>query len=320
MFTGITSDCFDDPEFKEDSVRELILTPMLNRLGYLPTGSTKVVRSKSLKHPFIRIGTRNHPVTIVPDYTLMHDEKPIFILDAKSPKEDILDHAHVQQAYSYAMHPEIACREFGLCNGKELAIFDVFHREPLIVLRFEDFETRWSDIDKYLSVKFLTQPEKRRFAPDFGLALFRMGFKQNSTMIMLGVRLNLFGRVTNELYTASANTEFGELAHCVSFDFPANMLPSIVSGLPGPLGEMFIDALNRAPFQAAAGLAIELDIVARLGEVTEGHGEEFVPLLIEKITESRFNPEPVENDPKDVPDHVFQLRKVFTISHRESNA
>jgi hypothetical protein len=273
-----------------------------------------------LKHPFIRIGTRNHPVTVVPDYTLVHEDKPIFILDAKGPKEDILDHAHVQQAYSYAMHPEIACREFGLCNGKELVIFDVFHLDPLIVLKFKEYESRWTDIEKYLSVKFLLKPAMRRFAPDFGLALVRMGFEQTAAMIMLGVRLNLFGRVSDELYTASANTNFGTIDHCASFDFPVEMLPAIVAGLPPPLGEMFSDALKRAPFQAAAGLVIELDLAARLGEVTKGHDEEFVPLVIEEIMESRFNPEPVENDPKDIPEHVFQMRKAFTIRRGAADA
>jgi hypothetical protein len=311
MFTGITADCFDDPDFKEDSVRELVIAPMLARLGYPPMGSTRVIRSKSLKHPFIRVGTRNHPVTVVPDYTLIHEERPLFILDAKGPKEDILDHEHVQQAYSYAMHPEVGCREFGLCNGRQLAIFDVFHREPLIVLNFHEFESRWADIEKFLSVKFLLEPARRRFAPDFGLALVRMGIPQTTAMVMLGVRLNLFGRVSDELYTASANTTFGTLAHCASFDFPADMLPAIVAGLPPPLGDMFSEALKRAPFQAAAGLVIELDLSARLGEPTMGHDEEFVPLVIEEILETRFNPEPVEGDPGDIPDHVFQLRKAF---------
>ncbi|MBT3067119.1 type I restriction enzyme HsdR N-terminal domain-containing protein [Rhodoferax sp. U11-2br] len=313
MFAGITNCSFDDPDFKEDSVRELILAPMLSKLGYLPSGKNRVIRSKSLKHPFIRIGTRNHPVTVVPDYTLVHDDKPLFILDAKSPREDVLDHAHVQQAYSYAMHPEIACREFGLCNGKELAIFDVFHREPLTILKFQEYEARWADIEKYLSVNFLLQPAMRRFAPDFGLALMRMGFEQTAAMVMLGVRLNLFGRVSDNLYSASANTTFGAIEHCTSFDFSAGMLPAIVAGLPEPLGGMFSEALNRAPFMAAAGLAIELDLAARLGEITKGHDEEFVPLVIEEIFESRFNPEPVANDPQDIPEHVFQLRKAFEI-------
>jgi len=49
MFEGITTDSFEDPEFKEDSVRELIITPILRRLGYLPTGTARVIRSKALK-------------------------------------------------------------------------------------------------------------------------------------------------------------------------------------------------------------------------------------------------------------------------------
>jgi len=320
MFAGITNYSFDDPDFKEDSVRELILAPILSKLGYLPSGETRVIRSKSLKHPFIRIGTRNHPVTVIPDYTLAHADTPIFILDAKGPRENILDHSHVQQAYSYAMHPEIACREFGLCNGKELAVFDVFHREPLIILKFQEYETRWADIEKYLSVKFLLQPAMRRFAPDFGLALVRTGFEQTTAMVMLGVRLNLFGRVSDNLYTASANTTFGTIEHCASFDFPAGMLPAVVAGLPPTLGNMFSDALKRAPFQAAAGLVIELDLAARLGEVTKGHDEEFIPLVIEEIFASRFNPEPVANDPQDIPEHVFQLRKAFKISRDANDA
>lgn len=315
MFAGVTAGTFDDPDFKEDSVREVILAPMLAKLGYLPTGTTRVVRSKSLKHPFIRIGTRNHPVTVVPDYTLVHEGKPIFILDAKSPRESVTDHVPVQQAYSYAMHPEVACREFGLCNGKQLAFYDVFHREPLVVLDFEEYESRWSDLEKFLLPRFLLNPTMRRFAPDFGLALKRMGFEQTVAMVMHGVRLNLFGLVSEDLYTASAKTTFGAMEHCASFDFPAEMLPQIVEGLPEPLAEMFCGALKRAPFQAAAGLVIELDIAVRLGDLTKGQDEEFVPLVIEEIFESRFNPAPVENDPADVPEHVFQLRKTFTIGH-----
>ncbi len=301
-------------------MRELILAPMLTKLGYLPTGTTRAIRSKSLKHPFIRIGTRNHPVTVIPDYTLLHQEKPIFILDAKGPKEDVLDDAHVQQAYSYAMHPEVACREFGLCNGRQLAVFDVFHREPLLVLNFEEFEARWVEIEKFLCTRYLLKPSLRKFAPDFGLALVRMGLERTTAIVMLGVRLNLFGRVNDDLFTASANCSFGDMDHCASFDFAANMLPKIVAGLPPQLAEMFSDALKRAPFQAAAGLVIELDLASSLAESIIGRDEEFVPLFIEEILASRFNPEPVANHPKGTPDHVFQLRKAFTIGRGAPDA
>lgn len=313
MFAGITQDTFDDPDFKEDSVRELILAPILAKLGYTPTGPNRVIRSKSLKHPFIRIGTRNHPVTIVPDYTLVCGGKPTFILDAKGPKESVTDLGHVQQAYSYAMHPEVACREFGLCNGRQLAIYDVLHPRPVAIFCFAEYRERWSEIEKYIAPQFLLHPTRRGYAPDFGLALRRLGLEERVTVMMYGVRLGLFGQVTADLYTASANTMVGAIEHCVSFDFKAKLLPDVVKGLPKPLAEMFRSALMRAPFQADAGLAIELDVAVKLGKLTNGRDEEFIPLVIDKVLGSRFNPARVDGDQKEGPASVFQLRKAFSI-------
>jgi hypothetical protein len=320
MFPGIEPTTFDDPEFKEDSVRELIIVPIIAKLGYLPSGSVRVTRSKSLKHPFIRVGTRNHPVTTIPDYTFYVDDKPRFVLDAKSPFEDVLAEDHLQQAYSYAIHPEIRCSEFGLCNGRELAIFDTNHIEPLLHLKFKEFEPQWSEIEKHLGAKYLAEPFLRRFKPDFGKALKRMGIGQDTELVMLETRLNLFGRVNDQLMSASANCDFGAGEHCVSFDFPIGMLESIVSGLPNPLGALFCEALSRAPYQAAAGLAIELDFAARLGEETQGQSETFIPLIIKEILASRFNPASVPNDPNDIPSHVFKLRDAFVVRTGSENA
>jgi len=314
MFTGIQSQLFDDPDFKEDSVREVVVAPILSKLGYLPTGRSRVIRSKALKHPYIRVGTQNHPVTIIPDYTLLYDQKPIFVLDAKGPKESVLKDAHIQQVYSYAIHPEIKCREFGLCNGRQLSIFNVDQSDPVLVLDFDDYESRWLEIERHLSPKYLLKPELRKFSPDFGFKLNRLGIDRNIDLIMVGVRLNLFARVNDDLLTASALCDFGDVEHFVSFDFPSEMLKKMVAGLPEPLGDMFCEALNCSPFQAAAGLVIELDLTAILGEETQGRDESFIPLLIQEIHESRFNPSLVPNDPKDIPSHVFQLRKAFKLS------
>jgi len=311
---------FDDPDFKEDSVRELVIVPILSRLGYLPHGEARVLRSKTLRQPFIRVGTRNHPVTIIPDYTLLLNDKPVLVLDAKGPNEGVLNPMHVQQAYSYAVHPEIRCRDFALCNGRELAVFSTDQAAPLFHLAFEEFESRWDEIVKYMSPEYLAEPARRKFAPDFGFKLHQLGFSQDSALIMLGTRLNLFGRVNDNLITASANTEFTGEPHCVSFDFPPSMLPAIVSGLPQPLAAQFCDALGRAPFMAAAGLVIELDLVAHLGPETQGQSESFMPLIIEEVRASRFNPEPVHEDPNDVPPHVFKLRDAFVIKGRPEDA
>lgn len=320
MFQNIESKIFDDPEIKEDSVRELVIAPILVRLGYLPSGSTRVTRSKSLQHPFIRVGTRKHPVTTIPDYTIYVDDKPLFVLDAKAPNQNVLSDDHLQQAYSYAIHPEIRCEEFGLCNGRELVIFNTQKTEPLLHLRFEEFESNWNDIEKFLAPRFLREPILRRFAPDFGLSLKRMGFNKNVEIGMLGIRLNLFAKINDELMTASANCDLGSREHCVSYDFHPKMLEAMVAGLPSSLAERFVEALNMAPYQAAAGLVIELDITAELGELTQGQSESFIPLIIKQVHDSRFNPTEVPNDPNDIPPYVFKLRDVFVLKTVDDDA
>jgi len=314
MFPGINLTSFDSPEFKEDSVRELIIAPMITKLGYLPSGSTRVIRSNTLRHPFIRVGTRNHPVTTIPDYTFVFEDKPLFVFDAKAPNQNILDTGHIQQAYSYAIHPEVRCEEFGLCNGKELVIFSVAQEKPLLYLKFDKFESEWHQIERFLAPRYLSEPSTRRFAPDFGFALKRMGIQSDTELVMLETRLDLFGRVSDELITASANTDFGSGTHCVSFDFHPNLLPKILSGLPKILAEQFSAALSRTPFQAAAGLVIELDLTATLGEETQGQSEKFIPFIIKDVHESRFNPAEVPNDPNDIPPYIFKLRDAFVIN------
>lgn len=314
MFPNFDPTLLNTPEFKEDSVREVIIAPMLNRLGYHPSGEYRVIRSKVLKHPFIQIGTRKHPVNIIPDYTLLHNEEVLLILDAKSPTEDVLDPAHIQQAYSYSIHPDINADHFALCNGKHLAVFNTRISKALLVVGFHEFESRWDEIEKHLGPKYLRQPELREFAPDFGFGLLQMGLSRDAAIVLMGVRLGLFGRVNDRLFTASANTDFAGRKHCVSFDFPPELLDQILAGLPGPLCARFNEALSRAPFQAAADLCVEIDVAVHLGGETQGQSEVFVPLVIEQVLAARFNPEPVAGDPNDIPPHVFRLRSAFKIT------
>jgi len=313
MFNEFDPTLLDDPGFKEDSVREVIITPLLTRLGYSPSGDNRIIRSKSLVHPFIYVGTRKHPVTIVPDYTLLNERVNLLVLDAKSPSENVLSRENVQQAYSYAIHPEIKCKHFALCNGKTLAVFSVDENKPIFTANFEDFELRWEEIEKYLGPRFLEEPARRKFAPDFGAALVRLGFAVGGNITLLPARLNLFARCRDDLMTATSNIEFCDRPHCVSFDFHPNLLPKILSGLPVVLAGAFKDALGCSPFMAAAELAIELDIETKLGPVTEGESEIFHPLIIEKVLGSRFNPLPLSKEAEDIPAHVFRLRKAYKI-------
>lgn len=313
LFTGLNPSLLDDPQFKEDSVREVIIVPILNRLGYTSSGPNRIARSKSLTHPFIYAGTRKIPITLIPDYTLISDETTVLILDAKHPSEDVLSRTNVQQAYSYAIHPDIKCKHFALCNGKTLVIFNVDKNEPLLKLPFSEFESKWGEIERYISPKHLRHPMLQRFAPDFGCALARLGFAEGGTVTLLPAQLNLFARLDDNMISATANTEFSEKPHCVSFDFNRELLPEILAGLPAQLAEMFSHALGRAPFMAAAELAIEVDIDTKLGPEIEGEFETYRPLVIEKVLAARFNHLPSAKRAEDIPKEVFRLREAYSI-------
>jgi hypothetical protein len=56
-----------NPDFKEDSVREVIILPILKQLGY---AQQNIIRSKTLEHPFIKIGSKKRQINLIPDYAL----------------------------------------------------------------------------------------------------------------------------------------------------------------------------------------------------------------------------------------------------------
>ena len=93
-----------DDSFKEDSVREVIVLPILKELGYT---EENIVRSKKLEHPFLKIGSKKRPITLYPDYSIKVENNFAWVLDAKAPNEKIKDSENVEQVYSYASHPEI---------------------------------------------------------------------------------------------------------------------------------------------------------------------------------------------------------------------
>jgi len=231
----------------------------------------------------------------------------------------VLGSDHIQQAYSYAIHPEIRCEEFGLCNGRKFVAFSVAQEDPLIDIDFNEIEERWEELEKLLLPKYLKEPTIRDFKPDFGSALKKLGYDSNTALVMLKVKLDLFGRVNDELYTASANFNLETEEYCVSFDFNPQILPQLVAGLPDYLAEVFCQALTRAPYQASAAEAIELDLTVRLGNETSGQWEKFIPLIIEEIHESRFNPEKTNNASDDTPPYVFKLRDAFVVTNSENN-
>lgn len=150
LFSGVDFSLLgSEGEFKEDSVREIIILPILRELGY---EQGMIERSKTLKHPFLKVGSTQKRVTMIPDYLLKVGENYAWVLDAKSPKEKIVNDANVEQVYSYATHPEIRTTYFALCNGLEFSVFRTNgDGTPILYFSLEEIDIYFYTLKRLLS-------------------------------------------------------------------------------------------------------------------------------------------------------------------------
>lgn len=140
----------DNQEFKEDSVREVIILPLLEHLGYK---QGNIVRSLNLKHPFLKIGSnKKRAIQMVPDYVLKIENSFAWVLDAKGPRENIADEDYVGQVYSYAVHPEIRSNYFALCNGLQFSLYRTGgYDDPLLFFSLDEIDYYYDKLKAYLS-------------------------------------------------------------------------------------------------------------------------------------------------------------------------
>jgi len=292
IFDAFDFACLNDPAFKEDAVREEILAPILRELGYRPTGDLQVVRSKALDHPYVMIGSKKHPVKIVPDYTLYRGTAALLVLEAKAPNEEIVRSSHVEQVYSYAIHPDVRCDSYALCNGRELALYRTDTRAPVAVVAIADPATRWDHVVQALHHRYLQTPELRNFMPDFGMHALQAGIRRDVEFLLFGHYVQMISKVSDGLYTLAATAMHGESdrEYLVSFDMDQITMDMFLGKLPPEVSKTLNTHLSRQPYRLEVHGKIVLSTRSRLGEETEGHDESFVPLLVQEVLDARYNP------------------------------
>ncbi len=150
----------DDTNFKEDSVREVLLLPLLNALGYTENGDNKIHRSVSLVDPWLRTGSKRRPIRYIPDYILSIKNRFHIVIDAKSPKESVINEQSLAQAYGYAIHPEVRAKYFGLFNGRELIIYDISDQKPAFYGTLHDVAEDPSAVLRVIGAEQLSQSEE----------------------------------------------------------------------------------------------------------------------------------------------------------------
>ncbi|WP_051311891.1 type I restriction enzyme HsdR N-terminal domain-containing protein [Zooshikella ganghwensis] len=218
IFENFDFSALDDPEFKEDSVREELVLPIVKALGYTVSGDSRVVRSRSLVHPYVALGSQQRKVSIVPDYLFLSEGKPYWVLDAKAPGEEITKSKHVEQAYSYAIHPEVRAELFALCNGKEFVLYSIKRFDPILKFKLQSIGESWELLSRILNPEIKAHPDVVNFYPDYGLHLRMLGAKEGFSHIALAVNTNHVMKVEDGLYSTSTIVT-AEKEYAMSLDF-----------------------------------------------------------------------------------------------------
>lgn len=311
MFADFDFSALDDPNYKEDAVREDLVAPLLRALGYQATGNHRMQRSKSLPHPFVMIGSQKRKINVVPDYTLFNGEQAILVLDAKRPSEAVLNPAHVEQAFSYAIHPDIRARSFALCNGRELALYDIDRSGPVFQIKLNKLGEAWTKVLKHLSPEALLDHHHRAFLPDLGIFLENAGFDLSQDITFIDARITSLGRTQGGILTATASPIDG-MGFAGSFDMPAKALPTILSCLPPQAAAMATKALDLPLSYVWVGGVIEITWTVRLGMKETGlyRHDPLIPLFVTAIHRVSRG-DPLGEPPDSIPTGTLNLSTVL---------
>ena len=288
MFSDFDFGVLTDPTYSEDAVREDLIAPLLKALGYQPTGKQRMQRSHALAHPFVMIGSQRRNVNVVPDYMLLFDDQAVLVLDAKRPSESVVKPEHVQQVFSYAIHPKIRSKSFALCNGHELVLFDIDGDKPVFRVNLVDIARHWDKVVKHFSPEALLDRSHREFFPDLGVFLKAAGVDRACSITFVNASITSLGRLQDGLLTATASIAIDSGIYQSSFDMPMEALSMLTSCLPSKARSIIANALSRETLDLVLvdGM-IKASLTVLLGDDQTGAyaHDRIVPLRVQSINE-----------------------------------
>ncbi|MFA6310102.1 MAG: hypothetical protein WCV99_01520 [Sterolibacterium sp.] len=298
MFSDFDFKLLDDPSFKEDSVREELVFPILKWLGYSASGEDKIVRSKALTHPYVYIGSKKHPISIIPDYLLSTSGGETWILDAKAPDQNILKGKNPEQAFSYAIHPDIRAKYYALCNGRQFVAFHISKVEPVICIDIDGSPTHLDSLRKLLAPKYLKHPDLANYQPDYGVHMLKAGWDMAIEHYWYGIGIGEISKISDDMYTTSIDKQFFNNWYCVSLDFGPQQLEQLLGLTSEHQRTKILNSLGLRPFSATFDESpIAIGLHASFSEKkysSENGSEDFIPLQVHsffRTTDANPSPE-----------------------------
>lgn len=288
MFDDFDFEILDDPEFREDSVREELVVPLLRELGYSASPPHKIIRSKRLEHPFAYIGSIPKKICIIPDYLLQRDEQNAWIMDAKGPSEDIESGKNVEQAYSYAIHKDIRVPLYALCNGRNLAVYHISHWPAIFNVPLSVIDHHWGDLLALLGTRAAWPGGiPPGFRPDFGLAVKQsgLGFVEGKKTMQIFTSVHVITIVKIDESTFAINAVCGtpeEGEFMATFDFTPGIFQQLLSVLSVSSADCIRTSIQQQPFiyRVEEGHIFDIGVVAELGDtVHSNENESYCPFV-----------------------------------------
>lgn len=291
MFKDFDFSLLKDPNFKEDSVREELILPILKRLGYSASPPNQICRSVPLEHPYVYIGSQQKKIHIYPDYLLKAGDKVTLILDAKGPREQISEGKNVEQAYSYAIHKDVRSDYFALCNGYEFTLFHISSWPYTLKFSLKEIDNHWNQLARLVGTEAIKK--EAIFYPDLGIGMLRMGFavrmpkKEKIHHLWYTLKIELVAKVNEDTYSIQSHLEFDEIVFLGTFDFDKKLFEKFISVIhPKLLQEEIKDHLTRNPFtwtfspekEPIVGFSCVVS-----DSILENENEQYLPFIINEF-------------------------------------
>lgn len=144
-------------EFNETDVREEIIAPLLRRLGYSSGTNNNIIREQSLRYQKSFLGRKNASkdpdLRGVADYILEANRLVRWVIEAKAPAVSI-GPDEIEQAWSYANHPEVRAVYFVVCNGHSFQVFQTNlspNASSILSLGYNELHDNYAQLDNLLS-------------------------------------------------------------------------------------------------------------------------------------------------------------------------
>jgi hypothetical protein len=126
----------DFSRMNETDVREMVVRPLIERLGYKHGTEATITTEKVLRYDRAFLGRKNAnrdpPLVGRADYICEVVSYGRWVVEVKAPSEP-LSHEVVEQAHTYASHPEVAASFFLVTNGRTFRLFQTGKLERAVL-------------------------------------------------------------------------------------------------------------------------------------------------------------------------------------------